>query len=179
MRFLCIWDASIPSTAVTWIFRRLHRLHTAGAFFVVRLRAGIHFYVVASRRVDQTVGLRCDQTIRLSSVKGSTAYQEELRRVSYVDRETKQALVFLTNRFDLAAHIMPRFFGAAGPSNFSSAGSSRPCACGDFSATHRTACGPNLARTVRLPFGRHREAEKNLALSTYEILQIVSASWFD
>ncbi len=84
-------------------FHRLYRLHAAHAFFVTRLKAGIRYYVVASRQVDRTVGLRCDQTIRLSSARSRTAYPEALRRVSYVDPETKQALVFLTNQFDLAA----------------------------------------------------------------------------
>ena len=73
-------------------FYRLYRLHVAQAFFVTRLKAGIRYYVVASRPVDRTVGLRCDQTIRLSSARGRTAYPEALRRVSYVDPETKQAL---------------------------------------------------------------------------------------
>lgn len=47
-------------------FVRLHRLHTAGAFFVTRLKAGIRYYVAESRPVDETVGLRCDQTIKLN-----------------------------------------------------------------------------------------------------------------
>ncbi len=84
-------------------FARLHRLHAAGAFFVTRLKSHIRFYVAASRPVDATTGLRCDQTIRLNSPTGRQGYPDALRRVSFVDPDTKQALVFLTNQFELAA----------------------------------------------------------------------------
>jgi len=84
-------------------FTRLHRLHAAGAFFVTRLKTNTCFYVMASRPVDEAAGLRCDQTIRLNSAKGRACYPEPLRRISYVDPETGQALVFLTNQFELAA----------------------------------------------------------------------------
>jgi hypothetical protein len=53
---------------VDW--RRLYRIHSAGAFFVVRAKRGMRFYVATSRRVDKDTGLRCDQTIRLNSHEG-------------------------------------------------------------------------------------------------------------
>ena len=61
---------------------------------------------MASRPVDEAVGLRCDQTIRLNSPKGRACYPEPLRRISYLDPETGQALVFLTNQFKLDALII-------------------------------------------------------------------------
>lgn len=84
-------------------FLRLYRLHTAGAFFVTRLKTNIDYYVVESRPVDESTGLRCDQTIRLSSRKGRQCYPALLRRISYVDPETGKRLVFLTNNFILSA----------------------------------------------------------------------------
>lgn len=91
-------------------FLRLHRLHAAGAFFVTRLKAGIRYYVAESRTVDETVGLRCDQTIRLNSRTGRREYPEALRRISYVDPESGQALVFLTNQFELAALLIAQIY---------------------------------------------------------------------
>lgn len=91
-------------------FARLHRLHTAGVFFVTRLKAGICFYVSESRPVDETVGLRCDQTIKLNSRKGRRGYPDPLRRVSYVDPETGQALVFLTNSFEIGALLIAQIY---------------------------------------------------------------------
>ena len=91
-------------------FLRLFRLHAAGAFFVTRLKSGVRYYVAESRPVDETVGLRCDQTIRLNSRKGRRDYPEPLRRVSYVDPETGQALVFLSNWFALDAFIIAQIY---------------------------------------------------------------------
>lgn len=91
-------------------FQRLHRLHAAGAFFVTRLKTGVVFSVVESRPVDPKVGLRCDQTIRLTSRAGRKAYPEHLRRVSYVDPETGKPLVFLTNNFALAALLIAQIY---------------------------------------------------------------------
>ncbi len=84
-------------------FARLHRLHVAGAFFVSRLKTNTCYYVVESRPVDETVGLRCDQTIRLNSAKGRRCFPEALRRISYIDPETELWLIFLTNQFALDA----------------------------------------------------------------------------
>jgi IS4 transposase len=91
-------------------FLRLHRLHAAGVFFVTRLKAGIRFYVAESRPVDETVGLRCDQTIRLSSRKGRRDYPEPLRRISYINPEDGQAFVFVTNWFELSAFTITQTY---------------------------------------------------------------------
>jgi IS4 transposase len=56
-----------------------------------------------SRPVDKATGLRCDQTVELTTPKSQRAYPLPLRRISYVDLETKQRYVFLTNDFTLPA----------------------------------------------------------------------------
>jgi IS4 transposase len=91
-------------------FARLHRLHQAGAFFVTRLKSGIRFYAAASRVVDLQTGLRCDQTIRRGSRQGKRHYPDALRRISYVDAETGQALVFITNCFAHEAFIITQIY---------------------------------------------------------------------
>lgn len=163
-------------------FRRLHRLHTAGAFFVTRLKAGIRYYVVAARyiaarRVDQTVGLRCDQTIRLSSPKGRTAYPEELRRVSYVDPETKQALVFLTNQFDLAALIIASSYRRRWAIELFFRWIKQHLRLRGFFSNSpngvRVQIWTALCAYLLVAIAKQ---QKNLAPSMYEILQIVSAS---
>ena len=91
-------------------FARLHRLHSAGAYFVTRLKTGILYYVAESRTVDETLGLRCDQTIKLNSRKGRRDYPDQLRRISYIDPESGQALVFLTNWFALEAFTISQIY---------------------------------------------------------------------
>ncbi|NJO21151.1 MAG: IS4 family transposase [Spirulinaceae cyanobacterium RM2_2_10] len=84
-------------------FARLFRIETSQAGFVIRAKANTRFYVLESRSVDKTTGLRCDQTVRLSTRKGKLDYPKPVRRIGFVDTETGQRLSFLTNRFDLPA----------------------------------------------------------------------------
>jgi hypothetical protein len=91
-------------------FARLYRLHKAGAFFVTRLKSNIRFYVIESRPVDGSTGLRCDQTIKLNSPTGRRCFPDKLRRISFVDPETKNDLVFITNQFDLEALLVTQIY---------------------------------------------------------------------
>jgi hypothetical protein len=91
-------------------FGRLHRLHRMGVFFVTRLKRDALFYVVESRPIDKATGLRCDQTIRLSSRLGRRDYPDLLRRISYTDLETGKTLVFLTNQFALDALTIAQIY---------------------------------------------------------------------
>ena len=84
-------------------FLRLYRIAEAGAFFVIRSKKNTKFSVRESRRVDKSTGLRCDQSIRLSSPKGIKSYPAKLRRIGYFDEETGKRLTFLTNNFTLPA----------------------------------------------------------------------------
>jgi len=84
-------------------FARLLRITNAHGCFVIRSKKNTRFTVHESRDVDKSTGLRCDQTIRLSSAKGRKSYPLLLRRISYYDEETKKRLTFLTNNFELPA----------------------------------------------------------------------------
>jgi hypothetical protein len=91
-------------------FERLYRIHTAGAFFVTRAKCNLQFRVVASRPVDKTTGLRCDQTIILTNTKSRRDYPEQLRRIRYVDVESGQTYVFLSNNHTLPVLYFPRLY---------------------------------------------------------------------
>ena len=84
-------------------FSRLRRFTQAGAFFVIRGKSNLKFYVVESRPVDTSSGLRCDQTIRLRGFYSKQGYPQSLRRVRFYDVEQSRSLVFLTNHFGLTA----------------------------------------------------------------------------
>ena len=91
-------------------FSRLFRIHQAGAFFVTRLKDNARYRVVESRPVDKTTGVLCDQTIRLTGTKTSTAYPERLRRVKYRDLETGIVYEFLSNSFTLSALVIAKLY---------------------------------------------------------------------
>jgi IS4 transposase len=91
-------------------FKRLHALHNGLAFFVIREKTNTVFSVCESRPVNKEKGLRCDQTIRLSSPTGRKSYPDRLRRVKYHDQETDNILVFYTNAFDLPALVIAELY---------------------------------------------------------------------
>jgi hypothetical protein len=84
-------------------FPRLARWQEAGAHFVVRSLDHVRFRVVASRPVDKTTGLRCDQLIRLTRFQSRRAYPQVLRRVRVYEEAHRQSLVLLTNELSLPA----------------------------------------------------------------------------
>lgn len=84
-------------------FQRLYTIHQAGAFFVIRAKDNLAFERIYSHKVDKSTGLRCDQTIRLTTTKSAQQYPERLRRIKYYDSEHEQYYVYLTNHFDAPA----------------------------------------------------------------------------
>jgi len=84
-------------------FERLFRMKQSNAFFVVRAKSNLKFKAVASRKIDKSKGLRCDQSIRLLVPKSRKQYPEKIRRVKYYDSAKDITLVFLTNEFDMDA----------------------------------------------------------------------------
>jgi len=84
-------------------FGRLYTFHQSLAFFITRAKGNFQFRRLYSHPIDKSTGLKCDQIIVLTSFYPAKEYPEKLRRVHYVDQETEQNLVFLTNCFTLPA----------------------------------------------------------------------------
>ncbi len=91
-------------------FARLYIFHQHLAFFVTRAKGNFQFRRLYSHPIDKATGLRCDQTIVLTGFYSSKDYPERLRRIRYVDKETEQNLVFLTNCFTLPAITIAQLY---------------------------------------------------------------------
>ena len=91
-------------------FARLYRLTQAGAFFVIRPKSNTVFRRIYSRSIDKTVGLRCDQTVRLAGVNSSDDYPQYLRYVGVYDQENDKRLSFFTNNFELPALTVAQLY---------------------------------------------------------------------
>jgi hypothetical protein len=87
-------------------FRRLRRLADQGAFFVIRARPDVRFYVRASRPVDRSGSLRADQIIRFNGTDVPDHWPGDLRRVTIYDAEHARRLAFWTNLWDVPAAIV-------------------------------------------------------------------------
>lgn len=82
-------------------FARLFHIQEALTYFVTRAKDNLAFDRVYSRPVDKETGLRCDQTIKLTTPKSAKDYPKHLKRVKYYDKELSKTFVFLTNNFDI------------------------------------------------------------------------------
>ena len=83
-------------------FARLHVLHQAGSFFVLRAKANLQCRRLYSQPVDRRSGLICDQIVELRVFYSRQGYPGRLRRIRYCDAEGRR-LVFLTNHMTLPA----------------------------------------------------------------------------
>ena len=78
-------------------FARLHALHEAGAFFLIRAKRGLRAKRRYSHPVDRAnTPVLCDQTVTLEVFYSRQGYPTALRRVVVRDDEGKR-IVFLTN----------------------------------------------------------------------------------
>jgi transposase len=80
---------------------RLYQINQANAFFVTSAKSSLAFARLYSAQANKETGIRCDQTIRLTTYYSSKAYPESLRRVKYFDKEQAKSYVFLTNNFEI------------------------------------------------------------------------------
>lgn len=84
-------------------FARLHRMHSAGAFFITRAKSNLEFGVRERRPVAAAAGIRADRLIRLRGPKSQWRYPDTLRLIYYTDPGTDKRLRFLTNNTTLDA----------------------------------------------------------------------------
>jgi transposase len=91
-------------------FERLYRYEIAKAFFIIRAKSNFQFRRLYSRPVDKSTGLKCDQTIVLTGYKQSNKYPDKIRRVRYIDPDTKNDITILTNNFSLPAIVIPQLY---------------------------------------------------------------------
>ena len=91
-------------------FVRLHKIHRAGAFFIIRAKSNFRFRRLYSQKADKAKGVQADQVIELHGFYARKDYSDRLRRIRYYDAEKKKRLIFLTNHFTLPALTIAELF---------------------------------------------------------------------
>ena len=91
-------------------FERLYVFTLSAAFFVVRTKSNVILQRRYSHPVDRTTGVRSDHTVILTAVGSAQVYPDALRRVSYLDVETRKRFKFLTNNFTLSAATIAQIY---------------------------------------------------------------------
>jgi len=112
-----ILDEILPEAGAFYVmdrgyvdFERLYVFTLSAAFFVVRTKSNVILQRRYSRPVDKTTGVRSDHTVVLTAIGSATVYPEALRRVSYLDVETRKRFKFLTNNFILPAVTIAQIY---------------------------------------------------------------------
>jgi len=91
-------------------FGRLHALHEAGSFFLIRAKRGLRFKRRYSQPVDRTnTKVLCDQIGTLEVYYSKQGYPTALRRVVVRDEDGKR-ITFLTNNTTLAPEIVGELY---------------------------------------------------------------------
>jgi hypothetical protein len=105
-----ILDEILPEAGAFYVmdrgyvdFQRLYVFTLSAAFFVVRTKSNVLLQRRYSHPVDKTTGVRSDHTVILTAIDSAKAYPDVLRRISYLDVETRKRFKFLTNNFTLPA----------------------------------------------------------------------------
>ena len=91
-------------------FERLYIFTLSAAFFVVRTKSNILLQRRYSHPVDKSTGVRSDHTVILTAIDSAKAYPDPLRRVSYLDVETRKRFKFVTNNFTLPALTIAKIY---------------------------------------------------------------------
>jgi len=78
-------------------FKRLYKIHQAGAFFVTRAKKSMNARRIYSMKTDRETGIICDQIIAMNGAYIAKDYPEQLRKIKLNDPDTGKTLVFLTN----------------------------------------------------------------------------------
>jgi hypothetical protein len=90
--------------------RRLQRFTREGAFFVIRERPDLHYYVRQSRPVDRSGLIRADQTIHFNGPDSRRNWPGPMRRVTIFDPERKRHFAFWTNQWMLPPAIIAELY---------------------------------------------------------------------
>jgi Transposase DDE domain len=76
----------------------------------VRTKSNVLLQRRYSHAMDKVTGVRSDHTVILTAIDSAKAYPDALRRVSYLDAQSKKRFKFLTNNFTLPALTIAQIY---------------------------------------------------------------------
>ena len=181
-----ILDQLIPEPGTFYVmdrgyldFARLHRLHLAGSFFVIRGKINLKAQRRYSAPVDRSTGLICDQTIVLSGYYAQKDYEDTLRRIRFKDPETGKSLVFLTNNFVLPAQTITQLYKCRWQVELFFKWIKQHLRIKTFFGTSENAVKSQIWIAVSVYVMAIVKKRLDLSASLYEILQILSLTMFE
>jgi len=161
-------------------FERLYVFTLSAAFFVVRTKSNVLLQRRYSHPVDKATGVRSDHTVILTAIDTANAYPEALRRISYLDVETRKRFKFLTNNFTLPALTIAQIYKARWQVELFFKWIKQHLRIKSFYGTSENAVKTQIWIAVSV-YVLVAIVRKRLALeiSLYQILQILSVTLFE
>ena len=161
-------------------FKRLYIFTLSAAFFVVRTKSNVLLQRRYSHPVDKTTGVRSDHTVILTAIGSAKLYPDALRRVSYLDVETKKRFKFLTNNFTLPALTIALIYKSRWQIELFFKWIKQPLRIKAFFGTSENAVKTQIWIAVSV-YVLVAIVRKRLGLdaSLYQILQILSLTLFE
>ena len=161
-------------------YKRLFRIHTSKAFFVIRAKDNMNFRCVKSNKKNRVLGIHADQFITVQGFYASQDYPDKLRRIKFYDEEHKRILVFLTNNFELEATEIAKLYKHRWKIELFFKWIKQNLKIKSFWGTSENAVKVQIwiAISVYILIAIAKK-RFNLKQSLYEILQVISISVFD
>jgi hypothetical protein len=91
-------------------FKWFYFLNLNRVSFVTRAKQNLKYGVTGQQPVPKNKGVISDQTIRLTGYYQQQYYPENLRLITFYDKEKEQELDFITNNFKLAAATIAELY---------------------------------------------------------------------
>ena len=161
-------------------FKRLFTINLSKAFYVTRAKENINFKRISSVNPDKTKGIICDQTVKLKGVKSSAYYPLALRRIKYFDKEQRRTFVFLTNNFIQPASDIALLYKYRWKVELFFKWIKQHLKIKSFWGTSMNAVKTQVyIAIITYTLVAIIKSKLKINRSTYEMLQIISASLFD
>jgi len=161
-------------------FKRLFTITLSKAFYVTRAKENFNFKRIGSVKPDKPKGIICDQIVKLKGVKSSTYYPVVLRRIKYFDKEQQRTLVFLTNNFTQSAVDIAMLYKYRWKVELFFKWIKQHLKIKSFWGTSINAVKAQVyIAIITYTLVTIIKSKLKTNLSTYEMLQIMSASLFD
>lgn len=161
-------------------FRRLFIINQSKAFFVTRAKDNFNFKRISSSKPDKLKGIRCDQMIKLKGYKSLKSYPQNLRRIKYFDIEQQRTFVFITNNLTQDATDIAMLYKYRWKVELFFKWIKQHLKIKSFWGTSINAVKTQVyIAVITYTLVAIVKSKLKLNRSTYEILQILSASLFD
>ena len=161
-------------------FRRLFTINLSLAYYVTRAKENFNFKRISSVKADKVNGIICDQIVKLKGVKSSLFYPVVLRRIKYFDKEQQRTFVFLTNNFTQPAVDIAMLYKYRWKVELFFKWIKQHLKIKSFWGTSMNAVKTQVyIAIITYTLVAVIKSKLKINRSTYEMLQIISASLFD